>query len=153
VNSRNLTGLTSAQGRAPKWSTTEVRGVEILQMEVPGFVECSFLIPIVRDANLSDGELHSTTAWELLTDELWDRFGGATIAPGFYEGFYRDPDTGDRVSDKSRKYIVALTEDQIPELKRFLSDICSVFCQKCIYFNISGRVEFVSANSPPQQSS
>ncbi|MBM4074060.1 MAG: hypothetical protein FJ267_00250 [Planctomycetes bacterium] len=116
-------------------------------MAEDGLVECSFLIPIVRDANLADGELHSTESWEWLTDELWDRFGGATIAPGFYEGFYRDPDTGERISDKSRKYIVAVNEDRIPQLKQFLSEVCGVFCQKCIYLNISGRVEFIESES------
>jgi hypothetical protein len=111
------------------------------------FVECAFLIPIVRDANLVDGEPHSTESWEWLTDELWDRFGGATFAPGFYEGFDRDPDTGGRVSDKSRKYIVAIGEDQVRQLKQLLSEVCGVFCQKCIYLNIAGRVEFIEAGS------
>jgi len=85
--------------------------------------ECSFLIPIVRDANLSDGEPHTIEAWDWLTDELWERFGGATMAPGFYEGFYRDPDSGERVSDKSSKFIVATGEDQLSELKWWIKSI------------------------------
>ena len=116
-------------------------------------VECAFLIPIVRDANLADGDPHSTESWEWLIDELWDRFGGATIAPGFYEGFYRDPDTGGRVSDKSRKYIVAVGEDQVPRLKQLLAEVCGVFCQKCIYLNIAGRVEFIEAGATAQDDS
>ncbi len=121
-------------------------------MAVDQFVECSFLVPIVRDANLADGEPHSTESWEWLTDELWDRFGGATMAPGYYEGFYRDPDTGERVSDQSSKFIVATSENQIPDLKQFLAETCNVFCQKCIYLNIAGRVEFIEADSSPQDS-
>jgi hypothetical protein len=41
--------------------------------------ECSFLIPIRRDKNLSDGELHSQEVWDWLDDELFARFGGRTI--------------------------------------------------------------------------
>jgi hypothetical protein len=112
-------------------------------------VECSFLIPTVRDAVLDNGEMHSTDSWEWLTDELWERFGGATVAPGFYEGFYRDRDTGDRVSDKSRKYIVAVEEDQIPILEQLLAEACHIFCQKCIYLNVAGRVVFIEATKTP----
>lgn len=119
-------------------------------MAEDGLVECAFLIPIVRDANLSDGEPHTIVAWDWLTDELWERFGGATMAPGYYEGFYRDPDTGERVSDKSSKFIVATGEDRLSELKQFLAEACNVFCQKCIYLNIAGRVEFIEADSSPQ---
>ena len=115
-----------------------------------GRVECSFLIPTVRDANLADGEPHSIETWDWLTDELWERFGGATMAPGFYEGFYRDPDTGERISDKSSKFLVATAEDQLAELKQLLAEACVVFCQKCIYLSIAGRVEFIAANSSPQ---
>ena len=122
-------------------------------MSEPIFVECAFLIPVVRDMNLADGEPHSAESWEWLTDELWDRFDGATIAPGFYEGFYRDPDTGERVSDKSRKYIVAMSEDKVPRLKQLLAEVCGVFCQKCIYLNIAGRVEFIEVDSTAQDDS
>ena len=45
-------------------------------------VECSFLIPIRRDANLADGQVHTTEAWESLDDELYAQFHGRTIAPG-----------------------------------------------------------------------
>ena len=115
-------------------------------------MECSFFIPVVRDGNLADGEPHSTQSWEWLTDELWDRFGGATIAPGFYEGFYRDPDTGERVSDKSRKYIVAVADDRLSALRQLIAEACGVFCQKCIYLSIAGRVEFVEEEVDSSQS-
>ena len=123
-----------------------------LEMLYP--TECSFLIPIVRDAHLSDGEVHSTVSWEWMMDELWDRFGvGGTIAPGLYEGFYRDPDTGGRVSDQSRKYFIAIGDDAIPELRRLLGEACGVFCQKCIYLNIAGRVEFIEADQTVEDDS
>lgn len=109
-------------------------------------VECSFFVPIRRDVNLSDGQLHSTELWEWLDDELFDRFSGRTIAPGLYEGFYRDPDTGERVADESRKYVVALAENQLDELRSLLSAACVRFHQKCIYLSAAGQVEFIEAH-------
>lgn len=108
------------------------------------FVFCSD--PIRRDVNLSDGELHSTDLWEWLDDELFDRFSGRTIAPGLYDGFYRDPDTGERVADESRKYVVAMNESQLEELRALLSVVCVKFQQKCIYLSLAGQVEFIEAN-------
>ncbi len=106
--------------------------------------ECAFLIPIRRDTILSDGELHSTEAWEWVRDELFVRFDGVTQAPGLYSGAYRDPDTGERVNDESRRFIVALPEERFEELKVRLRIACEVFQQKCIYLSIAGSVELVS---------
>jgi hypothetical protein len=108
-------------------------------------VECSFLIPMRRDSNLSDGEVHSTDAWEWLDDELYARFGGRTVAPGLYEGFYQDPDTKQRVSDQSRKYIVAVPQPGVDGLRALLRAACATFQQKCIYLAVAGQVEFVEA--------
>ncbi len=109
------------------------------------FRECSFFVPIRRDANLSDGELHSTDVWEWLDDELFDRFSGRTIAPGLYEGFYRDPDTQECVADESRKFIVAVVEDRLDDLRALLATVCLKFQQKCIYLSAAGVVEFIEA--------
>lgn len=83
-------------------------------------LECAFLIPVRRDKNLSDGERQGSEAWEWLDDELYVRFGGRTIAPGLYKGIYEDPDTGERVPDRSRKYIVALGSHKVRELRALL---------------------------------
>ena len=107
-------------------------------------VECSFLIPVCRDANLGDGDLHPANAWEWLDDELFVRFDGGTLAPGTYEGFYRDGDTGKRVSDRSRKYLVAVGGHVVDKLREMLVKACSVFSQKCIYLSVAGQVEFVA---------
>jgi hypothetical protein len=114
--------------------------------------ECSFFIPIRRDAGLSDGELHSSDAWEWLDDELYAQFGARTIAPGYYEGFYQDPDTKKRVPDQSRKYIVAVTGSAVDQLRALLAKACVAFQQKCIYLSVAGQVEFVEAvrNEPDQ---
>ena len=106
---------------------------------------CSVLIPISRDAELSDGEPNPPATWRWLESNLFNRFGGATRAPGLYEGFYRDPNTGKRVGDKSREYTVALPRSGLKQLRLLLREACAVFSQKCIYLNVAGRVEFIEA--------
>jgi len=106
-------------------------------------VECRFFVPLVRDANLSDGLTHETTAWEWLEDELLIAFDGLSVAPGLFRGAYRDPDTGERVTDESRHFIVALPIDQLEDLRNILGQACLVFQQKCIYLSVAGQVEFV----------
>jgi hypothetical protein len=39
-------------------------------------LECSFLIPIRRDRNLSDGTLHPRKAWKWLPSRLFEFAGG-----------------------------------------------------------------------------
>lgn len=111
---------------------------------MPGsLVECSFFIPLQRDANLSDGASHPQEAWDWLDNELFDRFGGGTMAPGTYRGFYTDPDTGQRVADESNRFIVAVRKSQVKGLRLLLSAACVIFAQKCIYLSVGGKVEFV----------
>lgn len=106
--------------------------------------ECSFLIPIRGDVDLSDGDLHPTDAWQWLADEIFVLFGGGTIAPGLWEGFYTDPDSGARIADESRKYIIAIPPDEFDTLRNLLAECCRVFHQKCIYLSIAGEVEFIT---------
>jgi hypothetical protein len=108
-----------------------------------GDLECSFFIPIRRDPNLSDGDLHAPEAWQWLDAVLFSAFGGRTIAPGFYDGIYIDPDTREPVPDASRRYLVAVPTQDVPQL---LAIACTVFQQKCIYLSVGGRVEFIGAN-------
>jgi hypothetical protein len=107
------------------------------------FVECSFLVPIRRDANISDGGEHERWLWTWLDGELYRRFGGGTQAEGLYQGFYTDPDTKQRVTDRCQKYFVALPEDEVDEIRQLLQGVCFLFAQKCIYLNVAGRVELV----------
>lgn len=109
-------------------------------------LECSFFIPLRRDANLSDGALHPTEAWEWLDNELFVRYGGGTMAPGEYHGFYQDPDTGQRVNDASNRFIVAISKQDLAGLRSLLTAACVIFAQKCIYLSVAGKVEFVEAN-------
>ena len=105
-------------------------------------LECSFLIPVRRDKNLSDGGPHRSTAWRWLEDRLLD-FGGATRDTALQAGWYLDPDTGERVADRSRRYVVAVPRTGLGSLRSFLREACTVFCQKCIYLSVAGYVEFV----------
>ena len=106
---------------------------------------CSFLIPVRRDKNLSDGRRHSQKTWKWLQRELYP-FGGGTRAPDLYEGWYLDPDTGKPVHDQSRRFIVAITPDQLRGLRRLLREACTEFAQKCIYLSVAGMVEFVEGH-------
>ncbi len=116
-------------------------------MPVERVVECAFLIPLNSDNSLSTGEPHSIAEWEWLTDQLWIGFGGGTIPQCFYEGFYTDPDSGQRVADNSRKFVVAIPESRLDELRKLLEECCDVFHQKMIYLSVAGFVEFISRRS------
>ena len=107
--------------------------------------ECSFFIPVRRDAELSDGQPHSRAAWRWLDRSLFEMFGGGTRAPGLYRGFYRDPDSGERVSDSSHEYTVAVLRRELKHLRSLLAKACEVFAQKCIYLSVAGRVEYIDA--------
>jgi hypothetical protein len=108
-------------------------------------LECTFFVPLRRDANLSDGQLHSSHAWDWLDGELYRRFAGATTSPELYQGCYRDPDTGERVDDESYRFIVAVAESRVEVFHELLAVACQHFRQKCIYLSVAGRVEFVEA--------
>lgn len=109
-----------------------------------GYVlECSFLIPLRRDAEISDGELHAPQAWQWLRNELYSRFDGWTIAPGIYEGAWKNARTRQPIHDQTRRFIVALAEERVAELRQLLRDACEQFDQQCIYLSVAGEVEFV----------
>ncbi len=59
----------------------------------------------------------------------------------------RTPDTGKRVTDRSRNYRVALTREDLGDLRALLREACAVFAQKCIYLSVAGHVEFVKGPS------
>jgi hypothetical protein len=109
-------------------------------------LECSFLIPFRRDALLSDGKPHLRSAWRWLEDSLLPFEGGSRdTAPT--EGWYPDPDTGARVWDRSRRYVVAIARKRVDELRAVLAEACRVFRQKSIYLSVAGHVEFVEGPS------
>src|SRR5438874_11837837 len=79
-------------------------------------LECSFYIPTRRDKNLSDGKPHKRRAWKWLDNSL-EVFGGVTEPTAPYRGWYLDRETGERVPDVSRKYIVAVPRWQVNDLR------------------------------------
>ncbi len=108
------------------------------------WIEVSFLVPITEDAILGSGKLHDYRKWEKLQDELYVRFGGYTVAPGYHHGAYTDPDTGARVADKSVKYHVAIRRRDFAKVRSFLKNhVKMLFCQKSIYCTIGEKVIFV----------
>jgi hypothetical protein len=112
----------------------------------PPLLECAFLIPLRRDATLSDGKLHQPRCWEWLEAELW-AFGGGSYDNAMVSGWYEDPDTQQRVWDDSWRYTVALSRRRLRRLRNLLAEACNVFEQKCIYLSVAGHVEFVRRSS------
>ncbi|MBI1925103.1 hypothetical protein HYR99_12750 [Candidatus Poribacteria bacterium] len=115
-------------------------------MEQEQIVEAAFLIPIREDRQVGNGRLHPNTRWQRLTRDLYLMFEGWSREPGLVEGVYKDPDTGQPVSDKSRRYVVALPQRELDRLRRYLQEIGSVFKQKVIYLSVAGKVEFVEVS-------
>jgi hypothetical protein len=109
-------------------------------------LECSFLIPVRRDRNLSNGRLHRQEDWDWL-EAQFHPFGGGTRALELYEGWYLDPDTREVVKDRSAKYTVAVSREEVARLRLVLRKACRVFGQKCIYLSVAGHVEFVEGQS------
>jgi hypothetical protein len=112
-------------------------------------VECSFLIPIVRD---SDKAKHRPLAWRLLVDELRRVFPQGHSGPQM--AFYLDcellpgqwvDDAEHRVNDISRRYVVAIPPSRLHDLRSLLRRAANTFVQKAIYLSVAGRVEFVTA--------
>ncbi|HEV3256895.1 MAG TPA: hypothetical protein VG013_08460 [Gemmataceae bacterium] len=105
-------------------------------------LECSFLIPLRGDRNLSDGRPHRAAAWAWLESHLV-QFGGGARAKEMIAGWYEDPDTQERVWDDSWRYFVAVPPGQVRRLRAVLVEACAVFEQKCICLSVAGHVEFV----------
>ena len=109
-------------------------------------VECAFLIPLVRD---SDRERHQPSCWNALQDALFERFGGSTGPDVIYRavrpvrGEYRT-ESGERVSDESWRYVVAVPRARLDELRSILRRAGNTFDQEAIYLTVAGIVEFVT---------
>jgi hypothetical protein len=109
-------------------------------------LETHFLVPIHEDADVGSGDLHPTNRWEELQRDLFTMFKGWTSSPGLFEGEYPDPDTGKPIHDKSVMYIVAIEEEVIPKLRKYLSEKVAVrFRQKVIYFFNGKEVDFIES--------
>lgn len=113
-------------------------------------LECSFLIPMVRDGTRS---FHSSAVWIRFHAALQDAFEGFSGPERFFGfrdvrfvlGEYTEGRTGRRVWDESRRYTIAIPESRVGILRKLLRRAACSFDQKCIYLSVAGAVEFVSA--------
>jgi len=68
-----------------------------------------------------------------------------TIAPGEYKGVWPSFLSKRKVSDRSKKYVVAIPRSRVPALRLILEDSCLIFKQQCLYLSVAGHVEFIKA--------
>ena len=107
-----------------------------------GYKQCTVLIPLREDKEVGNGQLHPPRRWKSFEDALEARWG-FTADPNPKRGVWKDPETGRRVADRSYLYTIAVPEEEIPALKKYLVEARKLFKQKCIYFECGGDVEFV----------
>jgi hypothetical protein len=110
-------------------------------------VQCEFFVPIVRD---SDKKPHQPVAWNLLVNEVRRLFPAGHSGPEtFYRGDslvpgeYEESPATQPVQDISRRYILAISEAKVNDLRLLLRMAAHTFDQKAIYLSVAGSVEFV----------
>jgi hypothetical protein len=116
---------------------------EVTAMQTESWPECTFHIPLRRDAEISDGQPHPQALWRWLSEQLLVRFGGMTLAPGIYRGAWKSKLTGQPIHDQTRRYIVALPAERMDDLRDLMKEACAQFEQQCIYLSVAGYVEFI----------
>lgn len=112
-------------------------------------VQCEFFVPIVRN---SDKKPHQPSAWIALGNEIRRVFPaghsgpetfyrGDTLLSGEYEDSPQDPP----IKDESRRYLLAIPETKVNDLRQLLRKAANTFDQKAMYLAVKGDVEFVIA--------
>ena len=94
--------------------------------------------------------------WNRLQDVLYKTFRGNTGPESIYRsvkavpGEYRD-DEQQRIEDESFRYIVAVPEDRLDELRAILGRAANSFDQESIYLcGPGGLVEYVRPRTPDE---
>jgi len=98
----------------------------------------------------SDKKPHQPITWNLLVNEIRRLFPaghsgpetfyrGDALVPGEYEESPESPP----VSDTSRRYILAIPESKVNDLRSLLKMAAHTFDQQAIYLSVAGMVEFV----------
>jgi hypothetical protein len=111
-------------------------------------VQCEFFIPIARN---SDKKPHQPIAWILLVNEIRRLFPAGHSGPEtFYRGDallpgeYQESPGSPPVSDTSRRYILAISEGRVNDLRLLLKLAAHPFDQQAVYLSVAGTVEFVT---------
>ncbi len=104
-------------------------------------IECRFLVPMVRD---SDRRPHAPRHWMAFDDAMRALFDGWQGPEGPVPGNYKNR-SGRWVTDRCRRYTVALPRERVPALRDFLRQVANTFDQECIYFVVGFDVELVDA--------
>lgn len=111
-------------------------------------LECSFLIPVLRD---SDRQPHQPVTWRQLEDALIGEFGGRT-GPGrviafksaeLLPGSWVPEGAEGPIEDESVRYWVSVPEDRIDALRNLLRKAANTFDQQSIYLSVAAHVEYV----------
>ena len=114
-------------------------------------VQCEFFVPIVRN---SDKVPHQPSAWMALGNEIRRAFPaghsgpetfyrGDSLIPGEYEDVPKEPP----IADESRRYLLAIPESKVDDLRRILRKAANTFDQKAMYLSVKGIVEFIAATT------
>jgi hypothetical protein len=112
-------------------------------------IQCEFFVPIVRN---SDKKPHQPSAWTQLGNEIRRVFPaghsgpetfyrGDALVPGEYEDSKDEPP----IQDTSRRYLLAIPEAKVDDLRLLLRRAANTFDQKAMYLSVKGEVEFVIA--------
>jgi hypothetical protein len=111
-------------------------------------VQCEFFMPIVRN---SDKNPHQAIAWTLLGNEIRRVFPAGHSGPEtFYRGDslipgeYEENPGSPPITDTSRRYILAIPERKVNDLRLLLRMAAHTFDQQAIYLSVAGIVEFVT---------
>ena len=111
-------------------------------------VQCEFFVPIVRN---SDKKPHQPTTWIVLVNEVRRVFpAGHTGPETFYRGDmlvpgeYEESPQTPPVQDISRRYILAIPETKVNDLRLLLRKAARTFDQVAMYLAVAGHVEFVT---------
>lgn len=91
-------------------------------------IECTFLIPTVRD---DDKQPHCPTLWDHFERDLIETFGGYTFL-GLCRGSWKDSD-GNIICDYSQRYSVAVENHNEDQFYSLLRHYRVKFGQQCLY--------------------
>ena len=106
-------------------------------------IQTSFLIPISEDKDFGEGEIHLDWKWSYLESELYEKFGGWTMANNLLRGGWVNPKSKERIEDISRKYFVDIKRKDFSKLVSLIGIFTGIFKQNCIRLECDRKVQYV----------